>query len=167
MNPKLNEHLTDETESTARECPNCRGGPVRTTLTTDRFVYGEGPSAAELTATVPLHTCDNCGFQFLDEEAEVAHHESVCRHLGVLTPAQIRDLRRRYDLSRTEFAQVTKLGEATIARWERGALIQNAAYDQFLYLLSFEENLERLRHRSMNCDTYSSAKPDLAQPSNI
>jgi hypothetical protein len=51
-------------------------------------------------------------------------------------------------MSRAAFAQLTKLGEATIARWERGGLIQNAAHDQFLYLLTFEENIKRLTDRN-------------------
>jgi transcriptional regulator with XRE-family HTH domain len=66
----------------------------------------------------------------------------------VLAPREVAALRARYDLSRAQFARLTHLGEATIARWERGELIQNAAYDQFLHLLSFPENIQRLRDRN-------------------
>jgi DNA-binding transcriptional regulator YiaG len=97
-----------------------------------------------LTARVPLRTCTKCGFEYFDEEAEDARHAAVCRHLGVQTPAEIEALRKKYGLSRVEFADLTQLGEATIARWERGALIQNAANDRYLYLLRWEENIERL-----------------------
>ena len=130
------------------QCPNCGHADVKTTVTEDAFTYGEGPSAVNLTATVPLRTCLKCGFQFLDAAAEDAQHEAVCRHLGVMTPSQMQALRRKYGLSRVSFAQITKLGEATIARWERGEFIQNAAYDQLLYLLTFEENFNRLRDRN-------------------
>ena len=129
------------------KCPNCGKGNVRTTETEDTFTYGKGPDAVNLTTTVPLRTCLDCHFQFLDGDAEDAHHEAICRHLGVMTPSEIQALRCSYQLSRAGFAQITHLGEASLARWERGELIQNAAYDQLLYLLTFEENLQRLRDR--------------------
>jgi hypothetical protein len=49
-------------------------------------------------------------------------------------------------LSRAEFARLTKLGEATLVRWEKGSLIQNPANDQYLRLLGFEDNIRRLRN---------------------
>jgi len=56
-------------------------------------------------------------------------------------------LRKRYNLTRAEFASLTRFGEASLARWETGQLIQNAANDQLLYLLSIESNVERLQKR--------------------
>ncbi len=126
-------------------CPNCGAKDIRTTWMDDTFPYGVGADAVQLTARVPLRTCAACGYQYYDEEAEDVRHEAVCRHLGVQTPAEIQALRKKYGLSRAEFANLTKLGEATIARWERGALIQNAANDLYLRLLRWEENVERLR----------------------
>jgi len=137
-------------------CPGCGAKRVGTSLVADKFVYGVGPDAVELVVEVPLRTCQSCGFQFLDDKAEDAHHEAVCRHLGVLTPAEIRALRARLGLTRAAFAQLTRLGEATLARWERGALIQTAAYDQFLYLLQDDRNVELLRERLH--------RPDLSTP---
>ena len=50
-------------------------------------------------------------------------------------------------MTRAAFAEMTRLGEASLARWEKGLLIQNPANDQLLYLLRFPENVERLRAR--------------------
>ena len=69
------------------QCPVCAGAEVRTTMEIETFLYGEDPNAAELTARVPVRTCDSCGFQFTDFEAEQARHEVICRHLGVMRPA--------------------------------------------------------------------------------
>jgi DNA-binding transcriptional regulator YiaG len=102
----------------------------------------------ELTASVPVRICDECGFHFTDEAADDARHEAICRHLRVMTPQEIATVRKDYGLSRPEFARLTRLGEASLARWEAGLLIQNAAYDQFLYLLTFPENIERLKQRN-------------------
>lgn len=129
------------------QCPECGGHRVETVPAEHTFTYGVGDKAEQITATLPFRHCRDCNLRFLDDEGEDAMHEAVCRHLGVMTPAEIRQLRQRYGLSRQEFSQLTKLGEATIARWERGALIQNAANDRLLFLLTFPENVERLHNR--------------------
>jgi len=64
-----------------------------------------------------------------------------------MVPAEVLDLRSSYGLTRAEFAEATRIGEASLARWETGQLIQNPANDNFLYLLRFRENWERLKAR--------------------
>lgn len=129
-------------------CPECGSKRIATEVVDHRFPYGQEDSAVELSARIPVRRCDECGDQFLDDEAEDLMHEAVCRHLRVMTPSEVRRIRQQCGgLSRAEFARVTRLGEATIGRWERGELIQNAAYDQLLHLLTFPENLIRLRQR--------------------
>jgi DNA-binding transcriptional regulator YiaG len=118
-------------------------------MTLHTFNYGHGQEAVQIAATLPLRVCGHCDFEYFDKAGQEARHEAVCRHLGVMTPGQIRRLREYHGLSRAEFANLTGLGEATIARWERGALIQNTAHDLYLRLLGFEENLERLRKQKV------------------
>lgn len=48
-------------------------------------------------------------------------------------------------MSRTAFAEITGFGEATLNRWERGAVIQNRANDRYLRLLASPDILDRLR----------------------
>lgn len=127
------------------ECAQCGSSEVETRYELHHFTYGTGAQAVELEAEVPVRYCRACDFSYLDEEAEDIRHETVCRHLNVLTPTQISDLRARYNLSRGEFARLTRLGEATLARWENGIKIQNAAYDCYLRLLLFSDNVGRLR----------------------
>ncbi len=129
-------------------CPECGSKRIVTEAVDHRFPYGREDPPVELSACIPVRRCAECGDEFLDDEAEDLMHEAVCRHLGVMTPSEVRAIRRQCGgLSRAEFARITRLGEATIGRWERGQLIQNAAYDQLLHLLTFPENLIRLRHR--------------------
>ena len=98
----------------------------------------------ELAAYVPVHSCSQCGESYTGEEAETIRHEAVCRHRGVLTPAEIRALRREHGMSRAAFSRLTGFGEATLARWERGEVIQNTSSDSFLRLLTSETVLRRL-----------------------
>lgn len=148
--------------SYGRPCPECGSLAVRTEFQKQRFPYGEGKDAVELEALLPVRRCSECGFEYLDDAAEEIRHEVVCKHLGVLTPAEIRRLREEYGFSRAEFSRLTHLGEATLNRWESGTLVQNSAYDQFLRLLRFPENVRRLKQGA-----YSHGNPDSEVRSSI
>lgn len=128
-------------------CLNCGSCYLKTTQEDQEFIYGLSDHEVTLHAIVPVHTCSACGLSYSDEKGEDARHEAVCRHLGVMTPAEVRLVRECHGMSRAEFARVTGLGEASLARWESGALIQNVANDQFLFLLTLPGCLERLMHR--------------------
>lgn len=136
-----------EAATEGMHCGRCESKKIETTFEDYAFEYGAGENQIELTASVPVRKCQACGYQFLDEKTDDIQHEAVCKHLGVMTPAQVISLRGLYGLNRAQFAKTTKLGEATLARWEKSLLIQNAAYDNYLYLLGWKENLERIRSR--------------------
>jgi DNA-binding transcriptional regulator YiaG len=125
----------------------------------DTFVYGTGSSAAELSALVPVHTCSACGFEYTDAAAEEARHEAVCQHLGLLAPRQIVGIRKYYGMTRGEFAGLSRFGEASLARWETGSILQNPGNDQLLYLLRFPDNIERLRERAAGKETAPAEQP--------
>jgi DNA-binding transcriptional regulator YiaG len=131
----------------AQICFNCGSSAVGKSWKEQTFQYGNGESATELVATVPVFTCESCGFQFAGSEAEDIRHEVVCRHLGLLTPAEISAIRENTKLGRAQFAECIGFGIASLKRWESGALIQNAANDSLIYLMAFPDNLERLQHR--------------------
>lgn len=134
-------------EEKARPCPVCESANVKFTFEAQELLYDVGKDAVKLTAEVHVGTCTECGFQFTGESAEIARHESVCRHHKVMTPNEIRTCRESYGLKRAAFATLTRLGSASLARWETGQLIQNAANDSLLFLMKFPENLARLKHR--------------------
>lgn len=108
-------------------------------------MYGSGSEVVELSADVLVHTCSACGDSFTDHEADVAYDEAVCRHLGILTPAEICAMREGYGLTRGEFADLTGFGKATLGRWERGEVNQNRSADRYLRLLQDREVMRRLR----------------------
>jgi hypothetical protein len=128
-------------------CAMCGGKDIDTSIEDMTFPYGVGKEKVDLSARVPVRKCANCGFTYRDVVADRVCHDVVCHHLGVMTPAQIRSLRGMYSLTQAQFATATRLGEATLSRWERGILIQNGAYDSYLYLLGFLENMDRLQNR--------------------
>jgi putative zinc finger/helix-turn-helix YgiT family protein len=130
-------------------CPRCGSTEVDSTRREVEFDYGGREKPFRVKATFPFITCRQCGSSFLDGDDEELQHDAACRHLGVMTPAEVRALRERMGLSQKELAELTGLGVASVSRWERGLLIQNEACDQLLYLLTFPENLERLREHKV------------------
>ena len=145
------------------ECPNCGSNAVETRMERGTFKYGTGADAPELSAIVPVRVCPACGFEYTDASAEEVRHEVVCQHIGLLTPRQIVSIRKYYGLTRAEFAALTRFGEASLARWETGSILQNPANDQLLYLLQFQENIERLRERATGEGTGATATPTVTE----
>jgi len=128
-------------------CGECGSERIKTSREVYKFPYGVGTDTVELSCEVPVRKCADCGFSFIDGDAEDICHKEVCKHLGVMTPSQIKALRGLYELTQAKFSEITKLGEATLSRWERGVVIQNQAYDNYLYLLGFKENLQKIQRR--------------------
>ena len=116
-------------------CADC-GNSVATSWHSHTFQYGSGTSAADLTVRLPVRRCDHCDFDYLDDEGERIKHEAVCRHLGVLTPAEVRGIREHHGMSRAAFAKITGIGEASLGRWENGINVQAPANDRYLRLLA-------------------------------
>ena len=102
--------------------------------------YGSGDAGVTLQVRLPVRRCRECEFEFVDREGKSLLHEALCRHPGVLEPAEVRAIRKQYGMSGAAFAVVTGLGEADLARWERGVVIQTRANDLYLRLLPDPRN---------------------------
>lgn len=118
-----------------RVCAECGEQRARRSTEVQSFLYGERGKEVTLSARVPVWTCEACGAAYTDGEGEDARHEAVCRHLGLLSPLEIRNLRSKHSLTQAELAQLTGFGEASIKRWEAGTILQNVSSDKFLRLL--------------------------------
>lgn len=132
------------------DCPLCESKSIETLLHSDAFKYGSGDSAVTLRVeNLPVRRCAACDLEFIDHEGARLRHEAVCRHLGVLTPADVREVRERYGMTRAAFAEATGLGEATLGRWETGAVVQNRANDLYLRLTRLPLVMSLLEHLSV------------------
>jgi putative zinc finger/helix-turn-helix YgiT family protein len=128
---------------TELECPLCESHNIRTQHEREQFAYGTKDFEALLTAYIPIHKCEACEYEFVGEKADTARHESICQHLGLLTPSEIKEIRVRTSGSQKTFADFTGIGEASIQRWEQGQILQSKSNDLLLRLLRFEENVIR------------------------
>lgn len=126
-------------------CAQCESSAVDTTVQRHTFPYGVDESAVDLTVDLPVRRCTACGFEFLDQESEEVKLEAICKHLDILSPMGIRRIRKLYRMTQAEFAEVTGLGTATLARWENGSMNHTRAYDRYVRLLANPDVMARLR----------------------
>lgn len=141
-------------------CPQCDSEGITTRWVDDVITWGSGDLKSRIPVSLPVRTCPACDLQYIDHHGERLHHEAICRHLGVLSPADIRSIRRSYGMSTAAFAHATGLGEATISRWENGLVIQNHANDRYVRLLAMPHVMRAVRLMSM--DTPQSVPPHAA-----
>ncbi len=151
----MHKNLDNLSEFHRLTCPSCESNNLSVKTVSEEFQYGSNDIAVTLTALIHVHHCSSCDLSFTTEEASETRHEAVCRYLGVLTPAEIRGIRNQNYLSQSGFSELTKIGKASLARWETGAIIQNQANDNLLYLLSFPNNISRLKERACLRNTCS------------
>lgn len=126
-------------------CDFCSSSGVSVRFETQQFEYGGGDDAVLLTVDVPVYHCAACDSSYTGEEAEDIRHAAVCRHLGRLTPEDIRAFRDQYSLTQSDMADLTGHGIASIKRWETGNQIQNLAIDRYLRLARIPQNIQLLK----------------------
>jgi HTH-type transcriptional regulator/antitoxin MqsA len=80
--------------------------------------------------------CGRCGEVFLELPAvELIQKEAVRRSKqarGLLTPDEIRDLRRSLGMSQAAFENLLGTGPKTVVRWEAGTVFQTATADRLM-----------------------------------
>lgn len=136
----------DATAENAPElrCPDC-DGTFKKEWQETTIPYGAGKDALDISAYLPLYTCIGCGLQTLDEEGERLEHETVCAHLGILSPREIKNIREKHGMTRDEFAELTGIEESLIGRWERALNMQSYAHDKYLRILERAATRRELR----------------------
>jgi putative zinc finger/helix-turn-helix YgiT family protein len=89
---------------------------------------------------VTWQKCAACGEELLDDSAlskiEAARYQAE----GLLSPSEIRGLRKRLRKTQTEMSALLGVGRKTYCRWESGSYRQNSASDRYLRLLIADPN---------------------------
>lgn len=154
----MHNQIVNLPSSEVRLCDSCGEKAVRMKFADQKFCYGNGEQAVELSAHVPVWTCQSCGDQYTDELAEQIRHAVVCKHLNRLAPKEIIDLRKSYDATQSQWADLTGFGIASVKRWEAGNMIQNESADKFMRLLREPRNYETLEIFSRQADEHEVQK---------
>ncbi len=114
-------------------CPHCLERAVRPQVRPHTaIVKHDGLEHHLHIPALEVPTCEKCGDELFDNRVDDQISDALRAKLHLLTPVQIRHVRKALDLSQRELAQRLKIASATISRWETGALIQSSAMDNYL-----------------------------------
>ena len=139
-------------QSSGPRCGCCSTGHLETQFRQETVSHESESGTMSIKADrVPVSVCDTCGSVFVTAETARVRHEYICRAVGVITPAEVRAIRDRHGLSQSEFSQITKFGEASISRWERGRLLPSPSNSKFLKLLLQHPQIVALLLESESC----------------
>jgi putative zinc finger/helix-turn-helix YgiT family protein len=76
--------------------------------------------------------CKNCGAIVLDDDASDRLSDSLREAAGLMSPEQIRRHREGLGLTQKQLANLLRISESTLCRWETGGQIQQRCMDAFL-----------------------------------
>jgi putative zinc finger/helix-turn-helix YgiT family protein len=103
-----------------------------------------------ITVTVEVEVCKHCGDGIGSDEHDQkvvdSVHAEYRRQANMLTPEQIKGIRKRYKLSQKSFAALLGMSEATINRYEKGAL-QEQTHDNLIRTCEIDEVVRGLLQR--------------------
>lgn len=81
----------------------------------------EGNAVAEkVKVQIPLQWDKEVQEWLLTPEAHQIIENTKARHMGLLLPAQLKELRERYDCTQNEMGELFQVGEKSWTRWESG-----------------------------------------------
>jgi putative zinc finger/helix-turn-helix YgiT family protein len=82
--------------------------------------------------------CPKCGEVLRFTEAKRLQEDAIAlyrKQHGLLSADEIRAIRKRFELTQAELAQLLHLGANSVSRWESGRNVQTAALDMLLRLI--------------------------------
>jgi putative zinc finger/helix-turn-helix YgiT family protein len=125
---------------TLERCPVCGGEANLTREVRPLTILGRSVAVED-----EFYRCHRCAEEYFHPgmmDAVMRRATAQIREEdGLLTPEQVRRIRRKYGLTQPEFERLLGVGANTVVRWERGTVPQGSAADSLLRLLDqFPEN---------------------------
>jgi putative zinc finger/helix-turn-helix YgiT family protein len=136
-------------------CPVC--GVERETKIVEKE-EGLNIRGEKITSLSKIKVCTVCNEELfdkvLDEENIQRAYNQYREKLGILFPEEIKNIREQYGLSQKTFAKLLDIGEASIARYETGALPEKSLSNMIMLLKDpknmktlLEKNMDKLTHK--------------------
>lgn len=85
--------------------------------------------------TIMVEVYENFGEEFLTAESSELIERTRARHMGYLHGKDIRDLRKRLNLTQDELSALLECGEKSLSRWESGRGLPSGIVNKMLRLL--------------------------------
>lgn len=119
-----------------RHCFVC-GGPVGISY---ELTNVDGPEGwSDVSFYAPILDCSKCDDQIFAPEYHQIENEAMCLAAGVLTPDEIKSIRKNIPWGNNNviFSKILGFGSSTIARYESGASIPSKAHNKILKFLKY------------------------------
>ncbi len=88
--------------------------------------------------------CKNCGTIVLDDDASERLSDALREAAGLLSPEQIRNHREGLGQTQKQLANLLRISESTLCRWETGSQIQQRCMDAFLRVVFQSADARRI-----------------------
>ena len=82
----------------------------------------------------PVDKCTSCGEVFFTNASSDFEVHSLREHLGLLQPAELKELLAQHKLTQREFAQHIHVAEESVSRWINSLSIQSRSLDRLMRL---------------------------------
>jgi transcriptional regulator with XRE-family HTH domain len=128
--------------------------------------------AERLTVKIPLEWDEEVKQWLISAEANEIIENTKARHMGLLLPAQFKELRERYDYSQKEMGELFQVGEKSWTRWESGkhrpsrsiSLLARAVYDGELTINYLLKRAGKTPREEMETALYLRDQPASSRP---
>jgi DNA-binding transcriptional regulator YiaG len=132
-----------------RPCSECGQARVhQTEIAYDAEIKHDGKLYALHIPRLTVNKCNACGEVYFDAITSDEISGALRKHLGLLSPREIREQLSRLHLTQKEFSERICIAAETVSRWLSGAYIQSRAYDKLMRQF-FE--LEVAKHHGPQC----------------
>jgi putative zinc finger/helix-turn-helix YgiT family protein len=79
--------------------------------------------------------CRSCNEEIFDDAVTKQIEEARRNAMGLLSAAQIREIRTQLGKTQKEMSRLLGVGEKTYCRWESGSFLQSQSFDNYLRLV--------------------------------
>ena len=113
--------MTQEKPTTTmggEKCPFCAKGRLELCQTDHHVISPDEPEI--IVAGVWVEKCDACNEMLFPSESSRYIEQYLAQATEQLTPAQLKEIRKRLGVDQTEMSEILGLGGRTYHRWEKG-----------------------------------------------
>lgn len=109
--------------------------PTTRKIPFDVYLPATAEKQAVFAETIQIEVYENFGQEFLTPESSELIERTRARHMGFLHGKDIRDLRKRLNLTQHQLSDLLDCGKKSLSRWESGRGLPSGIVNKFLRLL--------------------------------
>lgn len=140
--------MVDKTD--AIECPLCDKGVLEEVVLDYRTTVKDGDHYRKVVLKdITVERCTHCKEVILPKESLERVESEKHEIRGILTPEELKKLRKKLGLSQTKMSELLGVGKKSYLRWENGSYQQNVSMDRYIRLLEVHpDNIAFLKNLS-------------------